>query len=62
LDITTTPALGRYLKALAKAKQRSRAWVIKYGINEIREECGDDPLPVLPVRSSSQPFEGDDDR
>jgi hypothetical protein len=55
-----TPAADRYLKAIAKANQRSRAWVINYAINEIREKYGDDPAPVLPVRS--QPFEGDEDR
>jgi len=61
LTITVTPALDRYLKAVAKANQRSRAWVINYAINEIREKYRDDPAPVLQVRSSSQPFEGDED-
>lgn len=60
LSITMTPAADRYLKAIAKANQRSRAWVINYAINEIREKYGDNPAPVLPVRS--QPFEGDEDR
>jgi hypothetical protein len=60
LAITMTPAADRYLKAIAKANQRSRAWVINYAINEIREKYGDNPAPVLPVRS--QPFEGDEER
>jgi len=61
LTITVTPALDRYLRAVAKANQRSRAWVINYAINEIREKYKDDPAPVLQVRSSSQAFEGDED-
>ena len=51
LTITVSPALDRYLKAVAKANQRSRAWVINYAINEIREKYKDDPAPVLQVRS-----------
>jgi hypothetical protein len=61
LTITMTPALDLYLKALAKANQRSRAWVINYAINEIREQYRDDPAPVLQLRSSSHPFAGDED-
>lgn len=61
LTITMTPALDLYLRALAKANQRSRAWVINYAINEIREKYRDNPAPVLQLRSSSQPFEGEED-
>ena len=60
ITVTIAPELDRHLKALAKANQRSRAWVINYAINEIREKYGDNPAPVLPVRS--QPFEGDEER
>jgi hypothetical protein len=61
LTITITPSLDRYLKAVAKANQRSRAWVINYAINEIREKYNNDPAPVLQVRSSSEAFEGGED-
>jgi hypothetical protein len=62
LTITMSPMLDRYLKALAKVYQRSRAWVINYAIEGIREKYGDDPAPVLPVRSPSPPLERDEDR
>jgi hypothetical protein len=62
LTVTMTPVLDRYLKTLAKANQRSRAWVINYAINEIRDKYGDNPAPVLPVRTSSPYLQGDEDR
>lgn len=52
LAVTLTPQLDRYVTALAKANQRSRAWVINYAVDEIRAKYGDDPAPQLPVRPS----------
>jgi len=62
LTITITPQLDRYITALAKANQRSRAWVINYAIEEIREKYGDNPAPQLPVRSSRLLIGGDEDQ
>jgi hypothetical protein len=58
LTVTLTPQLDRFVTALAKANQRSRAWVINYAVEEIRAKYGDDPTPQLPVRPSPQPVRG----
>ena len=62
LTVTLTPQLDRYVTALAKANQRSRAWIINYAVEEIRAKFGDDPAPQLPFRSSPQPVRGGEDR
>ena len=47
ITVTITPELERHLKALAKANQRSVAWVINYAIEEILEKYSDNPAPQL---------------
>jgi len=61
LTVTLTPDLDRYVSALARANQRSRAWVINYAVGEIRAKYGDKPVPQLPVQSSPQLVRGDED-
>jgi hypothetical protein len=61
ITVTMTPGLDRHLRALAKANQRSVAWVINYAIEEILEKYGDNPAPQLPVRSSPQHLQRDED-
>jgi predicted DNA-binding protein len=47
MTVTIAPELDRHLKALAKANQRSVAWVINYAIEEILEKYSDNPAPQL---------------
>ena len=62
ITITTSPEVIGRLKTLAAANQRSLAWVINYAIEEILEKFEGDPTLQLPVRSSPQLRQGDEDR
>jgi predicted DNA-binding protein len=62
ITITTSPEVIGRLKDLAAANQRSLAWVINYAIEEILEKLEGDPTLQLPVRSSPQPGQGDEER
>ena len=50
ITITVRVDLARRLKAIAKANQRSGAWVVNYAIDEFLEKYGDNSAPLLPVR------------
>jgi hypothetical protein len=62
LTVTMSPELDRYLNALAKANQRSRSWVVNYAIDQIRERYGETPTPMLPIQSSPQPSQANEDQ